>query len=167
MLKKRQHQHPRTYLPMCIRTFYLIAAYFRSEVPWKVLRQPPKEEIDCEFPSCGRSMERFTCHRFSQQNWYGLYFLWSICSGNNGTDKKELVKDVFGGEDCFWLQLSLNITRFQQIQKVNSLQLSAELEGLVSRTLPLMQGFSVRQRVGSRNGNKPTPPTPSFRGKSC
>ena len=84
-------------------TYKLIAAYFRSEVPWKVLRQPLKEEIDFEFHSCGRSMERFTCHRFSLWNWYGLHFLWSICSGNNGTDSEELVKDVFGGEHCFWL----------------------------------------------------------------
>ena len=101
MLKK-QRQSPRTYSQICIRTFYLIAAYFRSEVPWKVLSQPPKEEINCEFHYCGRSMERFTCHRFSLQNWYGLHFLWSVCSGNNGIDRKELLKDVFGGEQCFF-----------------------------------------------------------------
>ena len=34
----------------------------------------------------------------------GMDFIFcGLCTGNNGTDIKELVKDVFGVEHCFWL----------------------------------------------------------------
>ena len=102
MLKK-QRQSPRTYSQICIRTFYLIAAYFRSEVPWKVLRQPLKKKLIVSSILVAGRWSGSPVIDFRYRIGMDSISFWSICSGNNGTDRKELVKDVCGVENCFWL----------------------------------------------------------------